>query len=297
MNTPAPRLPFWLSGFIFVMLWQVASGIGGSFVYAGWAILNRHQVVALFREARGLDALLDLITRNGDVMMLASAVAAFPTIGVVVLCQRFIDGQPLELLGVRFNARDFAVGAAAATITVLALLSLLVLLGNASISGLTEPWPLLRVVSLLPLVLLQSGTEELVCRGYLLRTSLRVLGPVSSTALVSLFFGALHLLNPDTSLLSFSSTVLIGVLFSIVTLKTNSLWAAVGLHTAWNFTLGTIASLPVSGLRLSHLFDVSVEGPLWVTGGGYGLEASVLMVAVPAVASVLLALRLRPRVT
>lgn len=297
MSTSAPRLPFWLSGFIFVLLWQVAAGIGGSFVYAGWAILNRHQVMALFREARGLDALLDLITRNGDLMMLASAVAAFPVIGVVVLCQRFIDGQPLELLGVRFNAREFAVGAAAAAATVLALLSLLVLLGHASISGLTEPWPWLRVVGLLPLVLLQSGTEELVCRGYLLRTSLRVLGPVSSTALVSLFFGALHLLNPETSVLSFASTVLIGVLFSIVTLKTNSLWVAIGLHTAWNFTLGTIASLPVSGLRLSHLFEVTVEGPHWLTGGGYGLEASVLMVLVPALASVLLALRLRPRVT
>jgi membrane protease YdiL (CAAX protease family) len=82
---------------------------------------------------------------------------------------------------------------------------------------------------------------------------------------------------------------------ALVTLRTGSLWFAIGLHGAWNFTLGPIASLPVSGYRFFPLLEVeSVGSPLW-TGGEYGLEGSLLSAAVSVAAVVvLLARRRRP---
>ena len=67
----------------------------------------------------------------------------------------------------------------------------------------------------------------------------------------------------------------IGILLSIMYLRTRSLWLPWGFHFAWNTTLGLVLGLPVSGLRL---FNVAVHGtangPRWLTGGSYGIEAS-----------------------
>jgi hypothetical protein len=48
------------------------------------------------------------------------------------------------------------------------------------------------------------------------------------------------------------------------------------MHAAWNFTLGTVASLPVSGIHTFHLFEVEAVGSPLMTGGRYGLEGSVV---------------------
>ena len=71
------------------------------------------------------------------------------------------------------------------------------------------------------------------------------------------------------------NTVAIGILLSIVYLRTRALWLPWGFHFAWNTVLGLVLGLPVSGLRL---FNVAVHGaasgPKWLTGGSYGIEAS-----------------------
>jgi hypothetical protein len=72
------------------------------------------------------------------------------------------------------------------------------------------------------------------------------------------------------------NTVLIGVLLSIAYLRTRALWLPWGIHLGWNTTLGLLFGLPVSGIRLFNVvIRTSVTGPRWLTGGDYGLEASL----------------------
>ena len=52
--------------------------------------------------------------------------------------------------------------------------------------------------------------------------------------------------------------------------------------TPWNFTLGTVASLPVSGIHTAHLLEVEAVGSPLMTGGRYGLEGSVVNAALSA---------------
>jgi hypothetical protein len=76
------------------------------------------------------------------------------------------------------------------------------------------------------------------------------------------------------------STVLVGVLLALAYLRTRALWLPWGIHWGWNATLGLVFGLPVSGLDFSVLVDATVQGPEWLTGGAYGLEASALGTAV-----------------
>jgi hypothetical protein len=98
---------------------------------------------------------------------------------------------------------------------------------------------------------------------------------------LSVLFGAGHLGNPHASFFGVLNTVLVGVLLSIAYLRTKALWLPYGIHLGWNVALGMIFGLPVSGMTaFSVLVKGTASGPKWLTGGEYGLEASLTGTAV-----------------
>ena len=56
---------------------------------------------------------------------------------------------------------------------------------------------------------------------------------------------------------------------------TRRLWAAIGLHAAWNFAQGGIYGIPVSGLASAGLLRERPSGPALLTGGAFGAETSL----------------------
>jgi membrane protease YdiL (CAAX protease family) len=132
-------------------------------------------------------------------------------------------------------------------------------------------------------IILAAGAmaEEISFRGYPFQRLVAATGPGPAIGIFSLLFGIVHLANPDASAWGFLNTVLIGVLLALAYLRTQSLWLPIAIHFWWNITLGLIFGLGVSGL---HGFSViargRLDGPLWLTGGGYGIEASAISVIV-----------------
>jgi membrane protease YdiL (CAAX protease family) len=77
---------------------------------------------------------------------------------------------------------------------------------------------------------------------------------------------------------------------------TRNLWLPIGLHAAWNFTQGYLFGIPVSGVAEEGLVTSRLSGPELVTGGGFGLEASVIAFVLATgagLAMVILAVRRR----
>src|SRR3546814_9285178 len=56
---------------------------------------------------------------------------------------------------------------------------------------------------------------------------------------------------------------------------TRRLWAAVGIHAAWNFTQGGIYGIAISGLDTQGLLVPRITGSDLLTGGAFGAEASL----------------------
>lgn len=107
--------------------------------------------------------------------------------------------------------------------------------------------------------------------------------PFGSSAIVvlSMLFGAVHLRNPHATLLGAANTALIGVFFAIAYLRTRALWMSFGAHLGWNFSLGMLYGLPVSGITsFGVIVHGRARGPYLLTGGDYGLEASATGTAV-----------------
>jgi membrane protease YdiL (CAAX protease family) len=139
--------------------------------------------------------------------------------------------------------------------------------------------------------LIQGGTEEWIVRGYIfhsLRERWRWWGAALGS---SLLFSLLHARNPGISWVALANIVVAGFILAELVERTGSLWAATIAHGAWNFIMACLLSLPVSGFRIFHLLDLSIEGPPLVTGGLFGPEGSLVVTAL----GLILAVILRPR--
>ena len=118
--------------------------------------------------------------------------------------------------------------------------------------------------------------EELTFRGYPLHRLMEAVGTPAAVAITSLLFGFAHLRNPHASLWGAVNTAEIGVLLAIAYVRTRSLWLPWGIHFGWNLALGMGYGLVVSGYsEFSSAVAGSLAGPSWLTGGEYGIEASV----------------------
>lgn len=138
---------------------------------------------------------------------------------------------------------------------------------------------MLYVLSTIPFWLLQGGTEELLTRGWLLpilnkRTNLAIAIGVSSS-----LFGLMHLANDHVTVLSIANIVLFGIAMALYMLKRDNIWGVVGLHGAWNFIQGNVYGIAVSGtsagFSLFHFMN-KAGVPVWISGGGFGTEGSLM---------------------
>ena len=127
-------------------------------------------------------------------------------------------------------------------------------------------------------------SEEIVFRGVLFRWIEELGGSWVALLLTSAFFGAAHLMNPNASPIAaigiaFEAGVMLGAAYML----TRSLWLPIGLHAAWNFTQGEIYDIPVSGMPVHGVVDARLCCNPLLTGNGFGLEASVIAMAVATV--------------
>ena len=67
-----------------------------------------------------------------------------------------------------------------------------------------------------------------------------------------------------------------GLLLGAAYLLTRRVWLCTALHLAWNFAQGAVFSIAVSGQSGAGWLRSSLTGPLWLTGGVFGAEGSVV---------------------
>ena len=134
----------------------------------------------------------------------------------------------------------------------------------------------LGVLAVTYITAVAAMAEEVAFRGYPFQRLVEGVGAVGGIVVLSVLFGALHLGNPHASLWGFLNTIEVGALFAFAYLRTRSLWMPWGLHFGWNLTLGMGFGLPVSGINdFAVAVQGSADGPAWLTGGSYGIEASL----------------------
>jgi len=211
-------------------------------------------------------------------MLLGSSLAAG------YICAWVLEGLPWRSLGLTLHARwlrDLLLGSAVGLVS-LALATAIAFAGGGLRFSLS-PMP---IESIGATVLVSAGlfivaalAEEALFRGYPLQTLTRAGLIWMGVLLTSVPFAVGHLENPNAgSVLAFVNTALAGVWLAVAYLRTRSLWFPVGVHWAWNWALGALFGLPVSGITQVAPNPILIGndlGPAWLTGASYGIEGGV----------------------
>lgn len=253
--------------------------VGGALALVGWILGAVQRAVAASAE------------RGSPSQLLFALVLAFTAMGAYYAYVRIIERRPVAELSTSGAVRELGsgllLGAGLFTLTV----AVLALLGVYRVTG-VGTW--VGVLTVLVASINAGVVEEILFRGIFFRIVEESLGSWLALLLSALFFGLTHLGNPNATLFGAVAIALeAGILLAAGYLLTRRLWLAIGLHIAWNFTQGGIFGIAVSGIALDGLLQGELRGPVLLSGGAFGAEASVIAVAVCLTAGALLVLRAR----
>ncbi|GGO37636.1 CAAX amino protease [Gemmobacter aquaticus] len=199
---------------------------------------------------------------------------------------RFVERRPVTELAKR-GRRQFGMGLWLGFLLYAASIAILMWLGAYRIGGVNS-W--LYLLPMLPMAISSGVFEELIHRGVLFRVTEEYLGSWIALAASSLVFGLRHLGNEDGTLQgALFLSVEAGVLLAAAFMLTRRLWLGMGFHMSWNYTQGGIFSGAVSGNEMPPgLIAPVISGPELLTGGKFGVEASIIAFALCTVTGLIL---------
>lgn len=202
---------------------------------------------------------------------------------IFCLWVRFIEKQPLSFIGfvkdhwLTKYLTGLLIGFAMMSIVVIILLvsgHISLEKNNIQPTGISSlPFILILLIGWI----IQGASEEIVTRGYLMNVLKNKYNVPVALLITSTLFGLLHLGNPGVNAIAIINIILVGLFFGLCTIKTNNLWLACGIHSAWNFAQGNIFGFEVSGIDTSvgSLIDLNLKGNTLITGGAFGPEAGL----------------------
>jgi uncharacterized protein len=131
--------------------------------------------------------------------------------------------------------------------------------------------------------------EEVAFRGYAFQCFARAVGPVGATLGFAVIYAIVQALTPGANQASIAVSAALTFLLSACYVRTRALWVGWGLNFGWKASRALVFGLAISGVG-SHSPVVQGDpmGPIWLTGGAYGLDGSwfaflVLLAALPVV--------------
>jgi len=125
---------------------------------------------------------------------------------------------------------------------------------------------------------IQSASEEIAIRGWLIPTLGIQYNPLAAVLLTGGVFGVMHLLGSGATVLSFINLTLSGFFFALYAINAGNIWGVCGLHLGWNLAQGSIYGLSISGEQSTNnsLFITSITGTNLLTGGDFGPEGGLI---------------------
>jgi membrane protease YdiL (CAAX protease family) len=212
-------------------------------------------------------------------------------------CFLQVEGRPLGSVGLRLNrrwGRELLLGALAGA-GLMALMALAGFLGGGFHLLRNPQAGLGSLAAGLWLYLAVAFSEELLFRGYLFQHLGQGMGAWPTQVVMALLFAGVHWGNPGmtgaTRLWGTLNIAIAAILLGLCQLRTRSLALPIGLHLGWNWAQGSLLGFAVSGLPSAGWWTPVIhDRPLWLTGGAFGLEASLPCAVVGTTACLVLAL-------
>ena len=219
------------------------------------------------------DTVMDLLKYYGMIVVL----------GVSVLYWKLTEKRKLSEMGVTKHIGGWFVGALIGVGLLTVCAAAIMLTGSIRFEGLSKGTSTATLALMLGGFIIQGAAEEFLCRGLVLcslrdRVPLPAAIAASTLAFVYPHWSTLRDSEPKYIFSGVLCLAVISCVFSFLTLRTGSIWAACGLHSIWNFCLCCVLGLNLSGSEgaSAAFIDMRSVGENLLNGGAYGIEASII---------------------
>jgi membrane protease YdiL (CAAX protease family) len=243
----------------------------------------------LFAVILGLDTVAQLIlsdSPNSFVLLVGKLIGMVIVLLAYIGVVRVIERRPVKELATKRAVPELGMGLLLGAIIFVITIGILALLGYYRVIG-TNPW-----ISVLPALVaaISAGViEELWFRGIVFRNVEEWLNTWWALAISALIFGIVHMANPGATLWAgLAVAIEAGILLAAAYIYTRRLWLGIGMHIAWNFVQSGIFGVAVSGTEYGGLLSGTLSGPALLSGGEFGVEASIFTVLLSLLVSAVL---------
>lgn len=242
---------------------------------------------------------------------------------VFIVAQQLV-GKILDLTAIDRNFRNLVKGIIASSSVILAYIyfykkyekrkigefsgkglfknTIIGILIGATLQGLTilviYLWGDFRIISVNPISSIITSFavafsvaifEETLLRGIIFRIVEEKLGSYISLLISAIIFGSVHLLNPDSSVISSICIGIVGFMFGAAYIYSRSLWLPIAIHFSWNFVQSGIFGAITSGNeKTGSLFTTHISGAELITGGAFGPEGTIQATILWSLAAVII---------
>lgn len=144
--------------------------------------------------------------------------------------------------------------------------------------------------------------EEVIFRGVIMSALEYRCNKWVAIIVPSILFGALHIMGNDLDFLSIIQLLIagsiVGILFSLVTYESGSIWCSALIHGIWNIIIiGDILRISTEESEQSIFNYVLETKSFFISGGDFGIEASIISVAAYLIFSLLAIFLIRKKHT
>ena len=215
--------------------------------------------------------------------------------GVALLYWKLIEKKPLSEMGLTKRFGNYLIGILAGVLLLAVSVAAIVFTGSIKYHGIYNNADILMILLLFGGFIIQGATEDILCRGIVLhtlkeKTSVAVAVNVSTVLFIMPHCSSLFEQGVVYGILGVCNLALISTIFSLLTIRFKSIWAACGLHSFWNAILYSVLGLNLSGNdeTVTAIFNMQSVGKNIWNGGEYGIEASIITTVVLAIAAAII---------
>ena len=221
-------------------------------------------------------------------------------IGIVMLLWKLFQKKSMAELGFTKNFGTYFIGALAGAVLITISALAVTFTGAIKFNGVFDHIDVKMVLLMIGCYMFQGAMEEVLCRGVVQQLLIKQTPVPVAVGISAALFTIPHLSNmqgesPAIVMVSVVNLILISLIFSALTIRFKSIWAACGLHSFWNYILANIMGLNLSGNDeiIAAVFDMRTAGENVLNGGMYGIEGSIITTVVLAAAFALCCVSLK----
>lgn len=212
--------------------------------------------------------------------------------GIILLCKKILKADMLEMRIPRFKVKGVWLIAAVLMPALVLLISILTG-GHWEMNTFNTETTLAIITGAVVFFGLATGiVEEVVFRGVIMGCLEKRFNIKVAVIIPSVLFGALHIIGNSLDFISIIQLLIagsiVGILFSLIAYVSHSVWNNAIVHGIWNMAIiGGILHIGNSA-DSNSIFNFVLDNKMFlITGGDFGIEASVVSIFVYLIFGVL----------